>query len=174
VHGGLSEGEENQVSEFLTDDQGEADGEKTDGKSLRAFAKETAKENAALKAELEALKSQVNTQALVSLWDDLDVKASDKVKAQYKGEPTADALKAWVEEHKDVYRFEPKGETTETETTDEVDDFSSQQAALQAAQSLGKDKGVLGDMAARMAKLKNSSAKSPADLDALFDGILPD
>jgi hypothetical protein len=163
------------MSEFLTDEQ-KADQEKASGTQLRAYADAKAAEAAEWKTKFEALQSQLNTQTLASLWDGLDVNASDKVKAQYKGEPTADALKAWVEEHKDVYRFEPKGETEgeSTETTDEVDDFASQQAALQAAQSLGKDKGVLGDLAARTAKLKNSSAKSPADLDSLFEGILPD
>lgn len=157
------------MSEFLSDEQ-KAEQAKTEGTQLREFAKASAAEAAEWKAKFEALESKFKEQALSSIWDGLDVTVPDKVRKHFTGEPTADAVKAWVEENQDVFRFEPK--TADGETGDQNDETAQLQAQLEAAQNLGRTKTDLG-LAGQLAQLKNSSAKTEADLDSVFS-MLPD
>jgi hypothetical protein len=152
--------------EFLNED-GKPEGDKTEGKSLRAFAEATAAENAKLKADLAALQAQVKEQSLKSIWDGLDVVVPDKVKAFFTGEPTAEAVKAWVEENQDAFRFEPKpGSDT---PTDEDAELAKLQAQLDTAQNLGKDKVDLG-LAGKVAAIRNAALpKNEAELKSQLE-----
>jgi hypothetical protein len=163
------------MSEFLNAENGEQ-GKPEEGKSLRAFAEAQAAENAALKAELATVKQTLAAQSFKSIWDGLDVQVPEKTRAFYTGEADPEAVKKWVADNQDVFRFEAK--TTEGAEGDGGTDNAeaiAQQAALDAAQGLGRDKTHVG-YAASIAQLKehrNSPTRNEADLDKALS-FLPD
>lgn len=161
------------MSEFLGNENGEQ-GKPEEGKSLRAFAEAQAAENAALKAQIATLEAKVSAHSFASIWDGLDVKVPEKVRKFYAGEADAEAVKKWVEENQDAFRFEPKTTDGAEGDGDLNDEASAQQAALDAAQSLGRDKSQVG-LASTMAALKEhrNSRGNQASLDKIL-ASLPD
>jgi len=156
--------------EFLSDDQ---KAEKSEGSRLRKELEAKIAELALVRKELDEIKATTQKQALASLWDGLDVTAPDKVKALYDGEPTKEALAKWVEENRDVYRFEPK--TTDAEVTegrsDEEAELAKLQEQLNATQGLGRDLTDTG-LAGRVAQIRNTAQpKNLAELDDALDKL---
>ncbi|MFD9734413.1 hypothetical protein [Umezawaea sp. NPDC059074] len=148
--------------------------EGSDGSSLRAFAEAQAKENAELKARLATAEATIAAQSFRSIWDGLDVTVPEKVRKFYTGDPDADAVKKWVEENQDAFRFEPKTPTDGDSAGDQSAnaDAAAQQAAVNAATSLGSAAGN-GGYAAQLAQMKNARPTSQAELNAAL-AFLPD
>lgn len=148
--------------------------DKSEGKSLRAFAEAQAAENATLKAELATLRAAQVEQSFKSIWDGLDVTVPEKTRQFYKGDPDADAVKKWVAENQDVFRFEPKTPTDGDSSGDQAAnaDAAAQQAAVNAATNLGASTNS-GGYAAQLAQLKNARPTSQAELNSAL-AFLPD
>jgi len=148
--------------------------DKSEGRSLRAFAEAQAAENAVLKARLATAEATIAAQSFKSIWDGLDVTVPEKVRKFYTGDPDADAVKKWVEENQDAFRFEPKTPTDGDSSGDQAAnaDAAAQQAALNAAGNLGANSNISG-YAAQIAQLKNAKPTTQAELNAAL-AFLPD
>jgi hypothetical protein len=107
------------------------------GSQLRKFAKEQKELAAQYAKELADIKAQLALRDASAVFQKLGV--PDKVRKFYSGDPTEDAITAWVKDNADVFGLAgPDGEdpTIPPERKQMFDDLSG----VQSAESLGIDK----------------------------------
>lgn len=154
---------------FIDDDGNEVVPPTNDqsGSALRKFANEQKKLFEQAAAELKELKTQLAKRDAESVFVKLGV--PDKVRKFYSGDPTEEAITAWVKENADVFGLSPDGEdpTVPPERKQQFDDLSG----VMSAQSLGMDKdgAVSRDVLAQQREeLLNKKHSSLSDLDAVL------
>lgn len=137
------------------------------GSALRKFANEQKKLAEQYATELKEIRTQLAKRDAESIFTKLGV--PEKVRKFYSGDPTEDAITAWVKENADVFGLSPDGEdpTVPPERKQQFDDLSG----VQNAQSMGMDKDgavsreVLAQQRSELLGKKNSGI---SDLDAVL------
>lgn len=156
-------------NEFLPDGD-EPTGQESDGKALRRFGNEQKKRADELAQELAELKAQLAKRDAENIFTKLGV--PEKVRKFYSGDPTEDAIAAWVKENADVFGIEVDAAPTE-EQTEQV----QQLANVQQAAQLGADKtqAWTRDSIAQKRQGLLANGKSLDDLNSLLAEIgVPD
>ncbi|WP_434439715.1 hypothetical protein [Lentzea sp. E54] len=156
--------------DFLTDP-----GTNADGSQLRKFAEAQQRRAEELEQKLNKLIEDRNTETLTSAFDTHKIPA--KLRDLYKGDPTAEAVGAWKEAYKDVFNFQPQGDTSTGAETTVSPEVRAQQEAAQSAAGFGQEPGQsqeLDAFKAKAAAVRNTSAqRNPNALNELLAGMLP-
>ena len=137
------------------------------GTALRKFANEQKALAAQYAKDLAELRATLAMRDAESVFKELGV--PDKGRKFYSGEPTKDAITAWVKENADVFGLSPDGEdiTITPEKRQQFDDLSG----VQAAGNLGLDKdGAVSRevLAQQRADLLSKPRSSLSDLDKVL------
>lgn len=109
------------------DDDDEDSGQsQNDPKSLRAYAKKTAKENEALKAKIAAIETAARKSLVTQTIKDKGMNPKIAAFIPESIGADSDAIDKWLEEYKDVFSFaEKRGKSASTadDDTDDDEDF---------------------------------------------------
>lgn len=125
-------------NEFLGDGQSEDEGTSQEsGSALRQFGKEQKARADKLERELNEFKAQLAKVQAGEIFTKLGV--PEKVRKFYSGDPTEDAISAWVKENADVFGLETDSPATQTP---EQEQQRSDLAQVQQAQQLGQDRST--------------------------------
>jgi len=87
---GFDDGQNNDQGNNITDTPG----------GLRSFAEAQKAENKALKDQLEAIQTQLRTQSLQSVFNELGVPGAV---TQYAGDADPEKIKTWVEDQRKIF-----------------------------------------------------------------------
>lgn len=146
---------------MTTDDfvpEGKAQPKTESGGKLRDKLEAALKENKKRGELVAKLEAQLTSQKLATAMDAAGV--PEKARAFYKGEPDAEAIKAWVEEHSDVLRLSDSPQASEQEQG---------LRAVQRADGLGMDQDLPGQEAWAEAAAKVAKSSPTSNPDALND-----
>jgi hypothetical protein len=165
----------------MDDFQNENDGQ-TDGGKLRKQLEDALKDKKNLEAELAKLSAQVRSSSVKDLFSEL--KANPKGVKFYTGEPTKEAVEAWLKGDGDIFATAPetKGEQgqestagTESQEGQFPPGFTAEMvAAAQAASRIQPNAQTtegLGDLADKVGRSDMKSEDAQADLKKLWEGI---
>ncbi len=156
-------------NEFLPDGE-QSTGQESDGKALRRFGTEQKARADALANELAEIKAQLAKRDAEGIFAKLGV--PEKVRKFYSGDPTEDAIAAWVKENADVFGIEVDAAPTEQQT-EQVQQLTN----VQQASQLGTDRSQAWtrDSIAQKRQGLLANGKNLDDLNALLAEIgVPD
>jgi glutamyl/glutaminyl-tRNA synthetase len=140
-------------------------------KQLRKQLNDLGKQLKTLTKENDTLKSEKEDRALESTWNELNV--PEKVRQFYTGEKTAEAVKQWVEDNKEVFNLQPPEDSGSGSETDEQKQQKQELQGATKAATTGTDQGHSLGLDAIKAKAqevaKSSRNKNATGLDELFE-----
>lgn len=156
--------------EFLTDP-----GTNADGSALRKFAEAQKSRADLIEQRFNELQKQVTASTVKSAFDQLGV--PDAIRRFYDGEADPAKVKAWVDENKAVFNFQPQAGATNTAGTSVSPEAQAQQQAAQDAAGFGQEPGQSQELDAfkqKAAAVRNTSAqRNPQALNELLAGLIP-
>jgi hypothetical protein len=165
---------------IMDDFQNENDGQ-TDGGKLRKQLEDALKEKKALETQLATLSAQVRAGSVKDLFSEL--KANPKGVKFYTGEPTKEAVEAWLKGDGDIFATAPEVKEEQGQEgsagsapqgqfppgfTEEM--VQAAQLASRMQPTPGTTEG-LGDLADKVGRSSMTSDSDMADLKKLWDGI---
>ena len=156
--------------DFLTDP-----GTNADGSALRKFAEAQKNRADQIEQKFNELQAQLTATTVKSAFDQLGVPAP--IRKFYNGEADPAKVKAWIDENKDVFNFQPQAGTDNSAGTSVSPEVRAQQQAAQDAAGFGQEPAQSQELDAftqKAAAVRQTSARrNPQALNDLLAGMLP-